>query len=125
MELSKKKFEEVKKNYRKAYPSVDLFFTSDGNCFLKKNMAEAHARREKVKVIEDLINKPEDDKDSEKDPLTEEKAKEILMALTLDDKADYNLLGDIIDALDVEVSGKSKEDRIAVLKPVQKELKGE
>jgi len=57
--------------------------------------------------------------------MTEEKAKELLADLTLDDKADYHLLGDIVEALDVEVEGKSKEDRIAALKPVQDELKGE
>ena len=130
--ISDKKFKQVKANYRKAYPDVDLFFTSDGNCFLKQNMADAHARKERLEVTPDLVTpwpKEERKKGGETsgadDAMTEEKAKELLADLTLDDKADYHLLGDIVEALDVEVEGKSKEDRIAALKPVQDELKGE
>ncbi len=122
--ISDKKFEQVKKNYRKAYPDVDLFFTSDGNCFLKKAMADAHARSENLEMVEYLVEtketaKPEDSDNGKDQGMTEEKAKEILAELTLDDKADYHLLGDIVEALEVEVDGKSKEDRIAALKPIQ------
>jgi hypothetical protein len=127
-----KKFEQVKKNYRKAYPDVDLFFTTDGNCFLKKAMADAHARSEKLEVVECLVEEKEAPKatapnseDGKGDAMTEEKAKELLAELALDDKADYHLLGDIVEALEVEVDGKSKEDRIAALKPIQDELKAE
>lgn len=128
--ISDKKFNQVKENYRKAYPGVDLFFTTDGNCFLKKNMAEGHARKEKLDVVTDLVEKeaekaPQKQGGGEGDGMTEEKAKELLADLTLDDKADYHLLGDIVEALELEVEGKSKEDRIKALKPVQDELKGE
>lgn len=130
--ISDKKFEQVKKNYRKAYPDVDLFFTTDGNCFLKKAMADAHARSEKLEVVESLVETKETSKPEESDldngedqGMTEEKAKELLAELALDDKADYHLLGDIVEALEVEVDGKSKEDRIAALKPIQDELKAE
>lgn len=133
--ISEKKFKKVKENYRKEYPGVDLFFTEDGNCFLKKNMADAHARQEKLKVIPDLVSQPvkaEEPKgdnkkggESDEGEMTEEQAKEKLAEITLDENADHHLLGDIIGALDVEVKGKSKEDRINALKPVQDELKGE
>jgi hypothetical protein len=133
--LTDKKFKKVQENYRKAYPESDLFFTTDGNCFLKKNMAEAHARKEKLEVIPSIVTKqeetatPEGEKTDENDgadkEMTEEKAKELLAGMTLDKDSDYQLLGDIVEALEVEVDGKSKEDRIAALKPVQDELKGE
>ena len=125
--ISEKQFKTVKENYRKAYPDADLFFTSDGNCFLKQSMADAHARKEKLDVIPDLAVKPEEQKAEQGDEgkMTEENAKELLAELTLDENADYHLLGNIVEALDLEVEGKSKEDRIKALKPVQNELKAE
>lgn len=128
--ISDKKLKQVRENYRKVYPKADLFFTSDGNCFLKKAMAEAHARKEKLDVISDLVTPVEkpaegvDPKTGKKEALTEEKAKEVLADITLDDKADFALLGEIIEVLGVEGEVRSKADRIAALKPVQDELKG-
>ena len=121
--ISDAKMKKVMDVYRKEYPKHDLYFTEDGNCFLKKNMAEAHARKEKIKVIESLVKKEATKADDTK--MTEDEAKEKLAALTLDKDSDHKLLGEIIDILGIECKGNSKNDRIAALKPVQDDLKAE
>jgi len=118
--ITEDKMKAVMANYRKAYPDSDLFFTEDGNCFLKENMAKAHARKEKIKVIPDLVEKKAEKPDDPK--MTEDDALEALIKMELNDNSDYYLLLDLVEALKLEPKGKKKEDLIAVLKPVKDDL---
>lgn len=65
---------------------------------------------------------PKTEDKPQEEELTKEKAEETLKTLALDKDADYHLLGDIVEALGVEVEGKSKEDRIKALEPVKAAL---
>jgi len=119
--ISDEKMKAVMANYRKAYPDSDLYFTEDGNCFLKEAQAKAHATREKIKVLPDIVVKKDAGRpDGPK--MTEDDALEALINTGLDEKSDYHLLLELAEALKLEPESRKKEDLIKVLKKVKDDL---
>ncbi|MBI9063305.1 MAG: hypothetical protein JEZ14_15090 [Marinilabiliaceae bacterium] len=105
----------------KLYPKRDKqFIFPDGVCFFREAQAKDYAKPSKQKyetVTREL-------KKGDTLEMTKEQAEETLMGLELDKSADYELLGDLVEALELKPEGKSKDDRIKVLLPVRNDLLG-
>jgi len=111
----------------KLYPKREAqYIFPDGVCYFRKSQAIDYAKSSKQKY-EEVKNKElrKEDLKGDKKPnvqMTKEKALDTLKGLELNEDSDYDMLGALVNILELEPDGKSKADRIKALEPVKAEL---
>ncbi len=114
----------------KMYPNRDVqYIFTDGNCYFRKGQADDYAKSsgKKYETVKREVSKAKESDDNggaggSDDSMTKEQALEILKTLELNKDSNYDLLGQLIDVLELETEGKSKADRIKALETVKAEL---